>query len=200
VALIELYAWMTEMMLYRLNQVPDRLYLKFLELMGIQQFGPTPARTDILFTLTAPQPTTVRVPISTQVSTERVGDGEPVVFMTERELSVVCPQLISCLTRGGGHYRDQWDTLRRMANRVRGRRDQPGAPATAVGDLERHCVGAGPPTVRHHRRPELPGGGPGDAAARSPPRGDADRSHQGLLVALQVDRDRARATGIPAVT
>lgn len=118
VALIELYAWMTEMMLYRLNQVPDRLYLKFLELMGIQQFGPTPARTDILFTLTAPQPTTVRVPISTQVSTERVGDGEPVVFMTERELSVVCPQLISCLTRGGGHYRDQWDTLRRMANRV----------------------------------------------------------------------------------
>ena len=44
VALIELYAWMTEMMLYRLNQVPDRLYLKFLELMGIQQFGPTPAR------------------------------------------------------------------------------------------------------------------------------------------------------------
>ena len=33
VALIELYAWMTEMMLYRLNQVPDRLYLKFLELL-----------------------------------------------------------------------------------------------------------------------------------------------------------------------
>ena len=56
VALIELYAWMTEMMLYRMNQVPDRLYLKLLELLGILLHGSTAAGTDLLFRLTAPQP------------------------------------------------------------------------------------------------------------------------------------------------
>ena len=29
VALIELFAWMTELTLYRLNQIPDRLYESF---------------------------------------------------------------------------------------------------------------------------------------------------------------------------
>ena len=32
VTLIETFAWMTDMLLYRLNRVPDRLYVKFLEL------------------------------------------------------------------------------------------------------------------------------------------------------------------------
>ena len=35
VALIELFAWMSEMVLYRVNQVPDRLYVQFLNLVGI---------------------------------------------------------------------------------------------------------------------------------------------------------------------
>ena len=34
ITLMELFAWMTEMMIYRLNQVPDRNYIKFLELLG----------------------------------------------------------------------------------------------------------------------------------------------------------------------
>src|SRR4051794_9458020 len=49
VALIELFAWMTEVLLYRLNQVPDRLYVKFLELVGIELASSAPARTDLLF-------------------------------------------------------------------------------------------------------------------------------------------------------
>ena len=53
VALIELFAWMTEMTLYRLNQVPDRLYVKFLELVGIDLFPASPARTELTFWLSA---------------------------------------------------------------------------------------------------------------------------------------------------
>ena len=71
VALIELFAWMTEMILYRLNQVPDRLYVKFLELVGIELASASPARTDLLFTLAAPPEQTIRVPAGTQVGTER---------------------------------------------------------------------------------------------------------------------------------
>jgi predicted phage baseplate assembly protein len=35
VTLIELFAWMTETMLYRLNRVPDLHYVKFMEMFGI---------------------------------------------------------------------------------------------------------------------------------------------------------------------
>ena len=67
VVLIELFAWMTEMLLYRLNQVPDRLYVKFLELVGIELASVSPARTDLLFTLAAPPERPIRVPAGTRV-------------------------------------------------------------------------------------------------------------------------------------
>ena len=60
VTLIELFAWMTEMILYRLNQVPDKHYVKFLELMGIRLFAPVAARADLVFWLAAPRRTVPR--------------------------------------------------------------------------------------------------------------------------------------------
>src|SRR6266700_2305660 len=44
VTLIELFAWMTDQVIYRLNRVPDRNYIKFLELIGVRLFPPTAAR------------------------------------------------------------------------------------------------------------------------------------------------------------
>src|SRR5581483_1693084 len=55
VTLIETFAYMTDMLLYRLNRVPDRHYIKFLELMGVRLFPPTAATTDITFWLSAPK-------------------------------------------------------------------------------------------------------------------------------------------------
>jgi predicted phage baseplate assembly protein len=49
VTLIETFAYMTDLLLYRLNRVPDRLYVKFLELIGLRLFPPTAARTDVTF-------------------------------------------------------------------------------------------------------------------------------------------------------
>ena len=48
--LIELFAWMTDQLLYRLNRVPDRHYIKFLDLIGVSLFPPTAARTAVTFT------------------------------------------------------------------------------------------------------------------------------------------------------
>ena len=42
VTLIELFAWMTEMALYRMNQVPEKNYLRFLEMLGISLEPPAP--------------------------------------------------------------------------------------------------------------------------------------------------------------
>src|SRR5436190_15556095 len=51
VALIELFAWMTDIFLYRLNQVPDRYYSKFLELVGVAPYPPAVAHADVTFLL-----------------------------------------------------------------------------------------------------------------------------------------------------
>src|SRR6476659_8051236 len=42
-ALVELFAWMTEMAVFRLNQVPKLSYLKFLQLIGIELRPAQPA-------------------------------------------------------------------------------------------------------------------------------------------------------------
>ena len=47
VALIELFAWMTEMTLFRLNQVPDAFYTRMLNLLGFEPFPASAARTDL---------------------------------------------------------------------------------------------------------------------------------------------------------
>ena len=111
VALIELFAWMTEMILYRVNQVPDRLYVKFLELVGIELNSSAPARTDLLFTLAAPPSQPIRVPAGTQVGTERGPGEDQVVFMTDTDLLLVNPKLSACLTHTGGRFENRTDEL-----------------------------------------------------------------------------------------
>src|SRR5437764_9416430 len=67
ITLLELFAWMTDMLLYRLNRVPDRNYIKFLELMGVR-LEPARAATALLgFRLSAPQSEDMRIPRGTSV-------------------------------------------------------------------------------------------------------------------------------------
>src|SRR6201991_4812537 len=85
VALIELFAWMSEMVLFRLNQVPDRLYVHFLHMVGIEPFPPSVARTDLTFWLTTVLDTPVIVPANTQATTTAGVSGaasDAVVFST----------------------------------------------------------------------------------------------------------------------
>lgn len=115
VALIELFAWMTESLLYRLNQVPDRMYVKFLELMGVQLYAPAPAQAMLTFRLSAPQEEVVVVPDGTEVATLQTADTAAIVFHTRRELAMRPPRLIAALTGTGGRiatYTDRWDDLR----------------------------------------------------------------------------------------
>ena len=43
ITLIELFAWMVDKLLYRLNRVPEKNYIKFMELIGIHLEPPNPA-------------------------------------------------------------------------------------------------------------------------------------------------------------
>jgi predicted phage baseplate assembly protein len=113
VALIELFAWMTEMIIYRLNQVPDVLYTRFLELMGIRLFPAVPAKADVTFWLAGPQPEPVLIPAGARVGTVRTEFEDSIGFATENELRIVQPELTACLTAAAdGRYEDHWDDLR----------------------------------------------------------------------------------------
>lgn len=117
VALIELFAWLTESLLYRVNQMPERLYIKFLELMGITLHPPAPARADLTFRLAAPQAEPVRIAFGTEVATVQTVDREAVVFHTTRDVVIVPPRLSATLTGTAGAspvYRDRWDELRSL--------------------------------------------------------------------------------------
>ncbi len=52
--LVQLFAWMTEIVIYRLNQVPDLNYIKFLQLLGIELEAAQPATANLTFSLSRP--------------------------------------------------------------------------------------------------------------------------------------------------
>src|SRR6476659_9505991 len=100
VALIELFAWMSEMVLYRVNQVPDRLYVHFLNMVGIEPFPPSVARADLTFWLSAVVENPVVVPAGTEVTTPggASATAESVVFTTVEELVIAPPALRAAKT------------------------------------------------------------------------------------------------------
>lgn len=89
ITLIEAVATMVDQLIYRLNRVPERNYLKFLELLGLEMRPASSARTRVTFWLSAPQPQTVDVRADTEVGTIRTDIAEPVVFATESDLEII---------------------------------------------------------------------------------------------------------------
>src|SRR5215210_3352402 len=108
VTLIEAFAWMTD----RLNRVPEKNYIKFLELIGVRLFPPTAARTAVTFWLSAPQTTTVTIPVGTEVATVRTGTVAPVVFSTTEERPIVATSLLRMASQVlSGEVIDHTDAL-----------------------------------------------------------------------------------------
>lgn len=110
VTLIETFSYMVEQLLWRLNRVPDRTYVKFLDLLGVRLHAPTAARAPVTFWLSAPQRTTVTVPAGSLVATPRT-DAEPVVFTTLRPLDIVATEVAFVATEGDGQQVDRTDAV-----------------------------------------------------------------------------------------
>jgi predicted phage baseplate assembly protein len=108
VTLIELFAWMTDQLLYRVNRVPDRNYVKFLELIGIRLFPPSAARGDVTFWLSGPQPQALRIPGGTQAATIRTEADQAIVFTTLDDLPIVPVSVTAAFTSvDGKKYADR---------------------------------------------------------------------------------------------
>lgn len=101
ITLMELFAWMTDILLYRLNRVPDKHYVKFMELIGMRLQEPAAARVPVTFWLTAPQPTEITIPAFTEVATTRTETSAAIVFSTDAAFTIRVPKLVSVMTSRG---------------------------------------------------------------------------------------------------
>jgi predicted phage baseplate assembly protein len=112
VTLIETFAFMVDQLLYRLNRVPDRHYLKFLDLLGVQPFAPTVATGDLTFWLSAARDSTIVVPAGTHVATVRMEGEEPVTFETVEDLAIAPCNLERVVSiPASGELTDRTDAL-----------------------------------------------------------------------------------------
>ena len=99
-ALIGTFARFAEIIIERLNQVPDKNFLAFLDLLGASRLPPQAARTPLTFSLAAGSTVDVVVPVGTQVAAPPAeGEKDPVIFETEAELVVTAAQLTSVFVR-----------------------------------------------------------------------------------------------------
>jgi predicted phage baseplate assembly protein len=92
--LVELFAWMTDLLVYRLGKVPQLNYLKFLELIGFELTPAAPAHAEITFPVQDKYSLpTVIIPKATQVSTESPDELGPIIFETDRAITAVTATL-----------------------------------------------------------------------------------------------------------
>jgi predicted phage baseplate assembly protein len=93
ITLVQLFGWLTEMLLYEMNRVPGRSYVKFLQLLGMEVRPAQPARADLTFTAQQGAPRVDPVPAGTQVGGQPADGGDMVIFETSAGLDLVRPAL-----------------------------------------------------------------------------------------------------------
>jgi hypothetical protein len=99
-ALIEIFGRFAELIIERLNQVPKKNLLAFLDLIGASVLPPQSARVPLTFILANGSTVDGVVPAGTQVAAvQSEGETAPVIFETEEELVVTAAQLTSVFMR-----------------------------------------------------------------------------------------------------
>lgn len=113
VTLIELFAWMTDQLVYRLNRVPERNYVKFLELVGVRLQPATAARGGVTFWFSGAATEPVQVPAGTEVATAVAEFEQPIRFTTTRAALAAPVELESVkVDVGDDAFYDRTDELR----------------------------------------------------------------------------------------
>jgi len=92
--LVEAFAHLTEVMLYRFNRLPERAYVEFLNLLGVVRHPPSSAWTELTFTRTPGSDNSVpiAIPAGTRVAAARGADPTPVVFVVTTSVSLPAGQ------------------------------------------------------------------------------------------------------------
>lgn len=85
ITFIELFAWLAEMQIYRLNKITEKNYLKFLKLLCVKPHQKKPSKIDV--TITANKDAPINIKKGTQLKSTDLGpDG---IFETDEEITIL---------------------------------------------------------------------------------------------------------------
>jgi hypothetical protein len=86
IALLDVFAYLTDLMIYRLNRVPEKAYVEFLRLIGVRLNPPSAASVALRFTRAEGFTSRIVIPRGTRVTTDRTASGsEAPIFVTDEE-------------------------------------------------------------------------------------------------------------------
>jgi hypothetical protein len=92
ITLLELLAWLSETVLYRLNRIPDQYYQNFLLLTGHSQPPAQAARAEVVFQLSEAQPHAVFIPRGTRLAAAGSTVDPDILFAVTGEIRIPAGQ------------------------------------------------------------------------------------------------------------
>lgn len=105
ITMVQVFAWLAEILTYRMSKTPELNYIKFLQLLGIELNAAEPAQAEVTFPVKATfTGTSLIVPSHTQLSADPSDGGQPVTFETDRALIALKAPLASVLAFDGFSY------------------------------------------------------------------------------------------------
>ncbi len=84
IVLLELFAYLTDTLLYRVNQIPAKVYVALLRLLGVSLYPPAAAVVVLRFSRARGQTQAIEIPRGTRVTITGGAGAEPPVFATVR--------------------------------------------------------------------------------------------------------------------
>jgi hypothetical protein len=90
VVLLDAFAYLTEQLLFRVNRIPEKAYVAFLNLIGAQLYPPTASTAVLTFSTQALVPSAVTIPRGTRVGAQRSGTpgDDSIVFVTVNDATI----------------------------------------------------------------------------------------------------------------
>jgi hypothetical protein len=105
ITMVQVFAWLTEILTYRMSKVPDLNYIKFLQLLGIELSAAEPASAEVTFPLKSSfADPSIIIPKATQITAQAPGGGVPIAFETDRSLIALKAPLASLLVFDGFNF------------------------------------------------------------------------------------------------
>ena len=87
ITMVQVFAFLAEILTYRMSKTPELNYIKFLQLLGIELNAAEPSQAEVAFPMKATfADFSLIVPARTQVTAESADGGPPVTFETVWEL------------------------------------------------------------------------------------------------------------------
>ena len=106
ITFIDLFAWLAEIQIYRLNRVNNTHKIKYLKLLGTAPKAAVPATVDVTFEAAGLKAQPLTLPAGTQVAAADPDTSDDLIFETDEALRLYPIHIARVLTRDASDWVD----------------------------------------------------------------------------------------------